>query len=170
MSILRRAKALIQEHQERHNAIQPKINALKAKIRELETSTAVPYEEYSAVLTELNRRNDPDRIDGNGLRIGIGGTTPYVRLINTLKQIPKTAPNHSKHIENNINQLQRLADEALFNDERAVEVTRLIILMVRNKRIPTFNAQQIIKLFRYNPPGTVERKQAEQLLAATKYI
>ena len=170
MSIVRRANVLIQEYQDRNNVVTLKINALKSKIRELENSTAVQYEEWSDVLSGLDRLCNPDRVDGNGMRIGIGGTAPYVRLKNTIMNIRKTAPDPSKKIESKADQLQQLVDEAKFNDERAVAATRVVMQMFADKKIPFRNAHQIIKLFRNTPPGTDARQQAEQLLDNTKYI
>jgi hypothetical protein len=173
-NVTKRAEMLLQHYRREKELVQPKISALKAKINELESGVRVDGNEHEQIMSQLRRLNNPDRVDGNGIPYGIGGVAQYIRLMNEIKNLPVTkvtptgAHNSGKQGQN-YSLLERTIEGALYQDERAMDVTRLVKAMIESNKIKIAEANIILNQFLYEPPGSSGRNTGESRLASTKY-
>lgn len=172
-NIFTRAENLKRQYYEQIERNQPKISALKAKIREIESQAKVDGDELYEVLQRLKKLSNPDRIDGNGMRVGYHGTAQYVRTFNDLKELPATPRTKQKAkpsgIDQSLAEIDSLIESAFFTDERAQDVVRIIKRKLADKTISLLDAKSILDLFLFEEPGSEGRLSGESRLEACQY-
>ena len=166
-----RVEALLQKYYQEQALVQPKISALEAKIRELKNGVRADGNEHREIMTQLKELSNPNQFDGNGVRIN---PAPYLKLIRQIESLPVTAPtptgaNKASKQNQVLGALQEIIDGALFEDERAREVTHQVKTMVENKRLSVMEATIILNLFLYEPVGSNGRATGEARFASVQY-
>ncbi len=166
--IEKRVEAMLDKYYREKELIQPKISALEAKVRELKNGVRVNGDEHKELMQELKHLSNPDKFDGNGMRVNV---VPFIKMMNQIQSLPvtKATPMGSSKYRRDLSALDETINGAIYEDERSLSAIHQVKSMVENKKMTMNEAKIILSLFLYEPPRSNGRDMGESRLASAQY-